>query len=187
MNEPLNINALRSGDQKEFEKLVIQFENQVFNLCAYLLHNKTEAEDATQEVFILTYQSLSKFKGDSKISTWIYRITLNKCKEIIRYKSRKKRFGILIDLFEQSNSSLKSKELTPEEILFEDERTNKLLSAIESLQDTQRIAYTLHNMDDYSYKEISELMQVSVSSVESLIFRAKKNLKSKLQTFYKNQ
>jgi RNA polymerase sigma-70 factor (ECF subfamily) len=89
-------------------------------------------------------------------------------------------------LFEQSNSSLKSKELTPEEILFEDERTNKLLSAIESLPDTQRIAYTLHNMEDFSYKEIAELMQVSVSSVESLIFRAKKNLKSKLEVYFKN-
>ena len=62
----------------------------------------------------------------------------------------------------------------------------KLLSAIESLPDTQRIAYTLHNMEDFSYKEIAELMQVSVSSVESLIFRAKKNLKSKLEVYFKN-
>ncbi len=186
MNELLNIVALRSHDQREFEKLVVQFEKQVFNLAAYLLNNKSDAEDATQEVFVLIYQSLNNFKGDSKISTWIYRITINKCKEIIRHKSRKKRFGILIDLFEQSNSSLKSKELTPEEILFEDERTNKLLFAIESLPDTQRIAYTLHNMQDFSYKEIAELMQVSVSSVESLIFRAKKNLKSKLEVYFKN-
>jgi RNA polymerase sigma-70 factor (ECF subfamily) len=186
LSEVLNIDTLRSGNQKEFEKLVVQFEKQVFNLAAYLLNNKSDAEDATQEVFVLIYQSLNNFKGDSKISTWIYRITINKCKEIIRHKSRKKRFGILIDLFEQSNSSLKSKELTPEEILFEDERTNKLLSAIESLPDTQRIAYTLHNMEDFSYKEIAELMQVSVSSVESLIFRAKKNLKSKLEVYFKN-
>lgn len=187
MNEPLNIDALRTGNQKEFEKLVIHFENQVFSLCIYLLNNKTEAEDATQEVFILTYQSLSNFKGDSKISTWIYRITLNKCREIIRYKSRKKRFGIVINLFEQTNFSLISNDRNPEEKLFEDERTNTILAAIELLPEAQRIAYTLHNMEDYSYKEISELMQVSVSSVESLIFRAKKNLKSKLQTFYKNQ
>jgi len=69
LNEPLNIDTFRSGDQKEFEKLVIQFKNQVFNLCAYLLNNKTEAEDATQEVFVLIYQSLNNFKGDSKIST----------------------------------------------------------------------------------------------------------------------
>lgn len=187
MNEPLNIVALRSGDQKEFGKLVIQFENQVFNLCAYLLNNKTEAEDATQEVFILIYLSLSNFKGDSKISTWIYRITLNKCKEILRYKSRKKRFGLVIDLFERNNFSLISNDQNPEEKLFTDERTNTILGAIESLPESQRIAYTLHNMEDYSYKEISEQMQVSISSVESLIFRAKKNLKSKLQTFYKNQ
>lgn len=186
MNEHLNIDALRSGDQKEFEKLVIQFENQVFNLCAYLLNNKTEAEDVTQDVFILIYQSLKNFKGDSKISTWIYRITVNKCKEVIRYKSRKKRFGIVIDLFERNNSTLISNERTPEQILFEDERTKKILDAIESLPASQRIAYTLHNMDDFSYKEISELMKVSISSVESLIFRAKKNLKSKLYTLYKN-
>ncbi len=187
MNDSLNILALRSQDQKEFEKLVYQFEKQVFNLNAYLLKNKLEAEDATQEVFLIIYQSLPNFKGDSKISTWIYRITLNKCKEIIRFKSRKKRFGIVIDLFEQKNFSLISEEQNPEEKLFQDERTNTLLSAIELLPEAQRIAYTMHNMDDFSYKEIAELLQVSVSSVESMIFRAKKSLKSKLESFYKNQ
>lgn len=187
MNESLNIVALRSQDQKEFEKLVIQFEKQVFNLSVYLLNNKSDAEDASQEVFILVYQSLPNFKGDSKISTWIYRITVNKCKEIIRFKNRKKRFGVFIDLYAKTNFTVYSNEPTPEEKLFEDERTNLLLRTIETLAENQRIAYTLHNMDDFSYKEIAELMQISISSVESLIFRAKKNLKSKLQTFYKNQ
>ncbi len=99
MNEPLNIVALKSQDQKEFEKLVFQFEKQVLNLSAYLLNNKFEAEDATQEVFISVFQSLPQFKGDSKLSTWIYRIAVNKCREQIRHKTRKKRFGILIDLY----------------------------------------------------------------------------------------
>ena len=75
MSEVLNIDTLRSGNQKEFEKLVVQFEKQVFNLAAYLLNNKSDAEDATQEVFVLIYQSLKHFKGESKISTWIYYIT----------------------------------------------------------------------------------------------------------------
>lgn len=186
MSDSLNIVALRSQDRREFEKLVFHFEKQVFNLAAYLLNNKSDAEDATQEVFLLVYQSLPQFKGDSKISTWIYRITVNKCKEIIRHKSRKKRFGIIIDLYERTNLTLISNDKTPEEKLFEDERTNKLLHAIDSLPETQRIAYTLYNMEDFSYKEIAELMQVSISSVESLIFRAKKSLKTKLENYFKN-
>lgn len=186
MSDSLNIVALRTKDRREFEKLVFQFEKQVFNLAAYLLNNKSDAEDATQEVFILVYQSLPQFKGDSKVSTWIYRITVNKCKEIIRHKSRKKRFGILVDLYERTNFNLVSKEHSPEEKLCQDERSNKLLSAIESLPENQRIAYTLYNMEDFSYKEIAELMQISVSSVESYIFRAKKNLKTKLEVYFKN-
>ena len=187
MNEPLNIVALKSQDQKEFEKLVIHFEKRVLNLSAYLLNNKFEAEDATQEVFISVFQSLPQFKGDSKLSTWIYRIAVNKCREQIRHKTRKKRFGILIDLYERTNLNLISKDKTPEEKLFQDERTNTLMAAIESLPETQRIAYTMHNLEDFSYKEIAELLEVSISSVESLIFRAKKKLKSKLETYVKNQ
>lgn len=187
MKEQLNSIALLAQDQNEFKKLVIQFEKQVFNLCAYLLNNKFDAEDVTQEVFISIFQSLPQFKGDAKLSTWIYRITVNKCREQIRHKSRKKRFGILIDLFDRTNFTITSNDRTPEEQLFNDERTNLLLTAIEALPENQRLAYTLHNMEDFSYKEIAELMEVSISSVESLIFRAKKNLKVKLETYFKNR
>ena len=186
MNDPLNIASLKSQDQREFNKLVLHLEHKVFNLAAHLLNNKSDAEDATQEVFIIVYQSLPQFKGNSKISTWIYRIAVNKCKEIIRYKTRNKRFGILIGLNDRTSLTISSKDQTPEEKLFSDERTNELLSAIESLSETQKIAYTMYNMEDFSYKEIAEIMQLSLSSVESLIFRAKKNLKSKLEIYFKN-
>jgi RNA polymerase sigma-70 factor (ECF subfamily) len=93
---------------------------------------------------------------------------------------------MLIGLNDRTSLTISSKDQTPEEKLFSDERTNELLSAIESLSETQKIAYTMYNMEDFSYKEIAEIMQISLSSVESLIFRAKKNLKSKLEIYFKN-
>ena len=182
----INIETLKSQDPKEFEILVSQFEKSIFNMAVYLLQNKQEAEDATQEIFISIHQSIQFFKGDSLLSTWIYRITLNKCREIIRHKSRKKRFGIHKEINENYTFQLSSENKNPEDILASNERIQILMSAINSLPESQKIAYTLHNMDDFSYTEIAEMMQLSISAIESLIFRAKQNLRKKLLIYYQN-
>ena len=79
MSVEIDIQALQRGDVHSFEVLVLTYEKKVLNMCWYILQNKEEAEDATQGVFITIYQSIHKFKGDAKLSTWIHRITLNKC------------------------------------------------------------------------------------------------------------
>ncbi len=186
MKTEINIEALKSQDSKEFEILVCQYEKSIFNMAVYLLQDKQEAEDATQEIFLSIYQSIRFFKGESLLSTWIYRITVNKCREIIRHKSRKKRFGIHREINVSNNFELPSENKNPEEILASNERIQILMSAINSLPEAQKIAYTLHNMDDFSYKEIAEMMQLSISAIESLIFRAKQNLRKKLLTYYQN-
>ena len=186
MKKEINIEALQSQDSKEFELLVFQYEKSIFNMAVYLLQNKQEAEDATQEIFLSIHQSIRFFKGDSMLSTWIYRITINKCREIIRHKNRKKRFGIHKEINDTSSFQLPSENKNPEEILASEQRIQILMSAINSLPETQKIAYTLHNMEDFSYKEIADMMQLSISAIESLIFRAKKNLRKKLLNYYQN-
>ncbi len=186
MKTEINIEALKSQDSKEFELFVTQYEKSIFNMAIYLLQNKQEAEDATQEIFMSIYQSIVFFKGDSLLSTWVYRITINKCREIIRHKGRKKRFGIHKEMNDTTTFQLPSENKNPEEILASNERIQTLMSAINALPETQKIAYTLHNMEDFSYKEIAEMMQLSLSAIESLIFRAKQNLKKTLLSYYQN-
>ena len=186
MKTEINIDALKSQDSKEFELFVTQYEKSIFNMAIYLLQNKQEAEDATQEIFMSIYQSIVFFKGDSLLSTWVYRITINKCREIIRHKGRKKRFGIHKEMNDTITFQLPSENKNPEEILASSERIQTLMSAINALPETQKIAYTLHNMEDFSYKEIAEMMQLSLSAIESLIFRAKQNLKKNLLNYYQN-
>ncbi len=81
-----------------FEELVQAFDAQVYKICFYLLKNKPDAQDCTQEIFIAIYQALPKFKQESSLQTWIYRISTNKCYEYLRRSRRKKRFGISVPI-----------------------------------------------------------------------------------------
>jgi RNA polymerase sigma factor (sigma-70 family) len=177
----IDIQALQSGDVHAFEVLVITYEKKVLNMCWYLLHNREEAEDATQDVFIAIYQSKHLFKGDSQLSTWIYRITMNKCLEYIRRSKRKKRFGIKVSIDDSFLGRGDESQLNPEQELMERERSKAFYLAVQQLSENQRVAYSLHHFEDLSYKEISEGMNLSLSAIESLIFRAKQHLLKQLK------
>ena len=83
------------GDQNAFAEIVELYQHQLYHICYRMLGNKQEAEDIAQEVFVEVFSSIANFKGQSKLSTWIYRITTNKCLEFIRKRNTKKRFAFL--------------------------------------------------------------------------------------------
>lgn len=181
------IEALKKGDNRAFQLLLDQFSEKVFNLSVGILQNQEDAEDITQEIFTTVYLSISKFKGDSKLSTWIYRIAVNKCREHIRTKSRKKRFGFLttLDKIETGNlSSLHANFFHPGIELENKERLAILFGAIERLPENQRVAFSMHKIEGIPYEEVAAIMEVSLSSVESLMFRAKQKLKQELGSYY---
>lgn len=158
----------------------------VYNVSLNLVFNKEDAEDLTQEVFISIYNSLDKFKGDSKVSTWIYSISTLKSKEFLRNKTRLKRSGVKVEL-NKVDYAIKNKNIDhPGIVLEKKELATTFYMAIEKLPENQRIAYSLFNLDGKSYSDIADFMGLSVSSVESLIFRAKKKLRELLSEFYKN-
>jgi RNA polymerase sigma-70 factor (ECF subfamily) len=181
VSQEVDLIAFQSGNIQAFEQLVNLYEKKVLNMCWYMLQNKEEAEDATQDIFIAIYQSKHLFKGQSQLSTWIHRITVNKCLEYIRKAKRKKRFGIHIRIDGPFMDQTIDQEKNPEQAMVEKERSTTFLKAIQQLPENQRIAYTLHHMEEFSYKEISESMNLSLSAIESLIFRAKQQIKRKLE------
>lgn len=162
----------------------------MFNTAISFVQNTEDAEDLTQEVFIEVHRSLSQFKEQSSVSTWIYRITVNKSLDFLRKKNRQKRFGFLSSLFYEDSGELKHDHAHfdhPGILMENKEKARYLFAAIESLSENQKTAFILFNIEELSQKEIAEIMNTSPKAVESLIQRAKLSLRIKLEDLYKNR
>ncbi len=155
----------------------------VYNVVLSFLQNTEDAEDITQEVFIEVYRSINKFKGNSSISTWIYRISVNKSLDFLRKKKRKKRFGIISSLFTNEDKNKEIIQIANFEhpgVLIEQKENAKLLfRLIDDLKDKQKTAFILFHIEDLNQKQIAEIMGISSKAVELLIRRAKIKLKEK--------
>jgi len=183
------VDRLKKGDAAAFKLIVESRKDLVYNTAIGLLQNAEDAEDITQEVFVKVFESIHQFKGESAFSTWLYKIAITKSLELIRSRKRKKRFAFVTSLFGENNEPRYEPAdfVHPGVQLDNRERAAKLFKAISQLVDNQRIAFTLHKIEGVSYQEIAEIMGVTVSGVESLIHRAKANLRKILEDYYKNQ
>lgn len=177
------INDLKSGNDKAYHTLITVYSKRVYNLCLQFVSSPQDAEDTTQEVFTTIYLSMVSFRKESSLSTWIYRITVNKCRELNRKKSRKKRFGIMRSWDETPENYLESSNQNPEKTLLNSELAETIQNAIEGLPENQRIAYTLSKLEGIKNEEISQIMDLSLSAVESLLFRAKKSVTEQLNNY----
>jgi RNA polymerase sigma-70 factor, ECF subfamily len=176
------LQKLRSGDKAAFNELVLLHSKTVLNTCFRFLLNRKDAEDISQEVFIEVFQSIGTFRGDSKLSTWIYRIAVTKSLDELKRRKRKKRIaniGKILHLDEIAGwiagGSLSDKTIK------EVESMKDVLKVLNKLPDNQRIAFTLSKIDGYSNKEISDIMGTTTIAVESLISHAKKRVSEELK------
>lgn len=174
-------------ETSDFRSIVEQHQDRVLNICYKFLHNREDAEDTAQEVFMEVFRSLEQFRGDARMSTWIHRIAVTKSLDLIRKRKRKKRIGSakrIIGISETREEPAGSPRYRPDTQIEETESREILHRAIDRLPDTQKIALSLSQIEGFSYKETAAIMETSLGSVESLVFRAKKNLKKYLtETF----
>jgi len=185
------IKLILQGDKEKFRMLVEQYQQMVFRTCMGFLHNKDDADDLTQDVFIQVYQSLPRFKGDSAFSTWLYRIAVNASLN----KIRKSPLKLMLQRFENIAGNKNEKEIyppvpveeDPENILIRREHIEWVQRALDTLPENQRIAIVLSKYDDLSQKEIAEIMNTTEGAVEALLQRAKKNLREKLSAHRKKK
>lgn len=184
--EHVLIEQLKKGDEAAFKAIVTQWQDMVYNTILGLVQNETEAEDLAQDVFVKVYESIGSFKGESKFSTWLYRIAVTRALEFLRSKKRKKRFGFLQPLFGDDNAvTVQPADFHHPGISLDNkERAAHLFGAIAKLPENQRVAFTLHKLEGVSYKEISEILGTTVPAVESLMNRAKNNLRKYLEDYY---
>lgn len=191
MSETEIIQKLQQGNEHAFRSMVKDYQKMVVNTCFGMVHNLEDAEDIAQEVFIEVFRSIHKFRANAKLSTWLYRIAVNRSLNFIRDNKKNKWFHSLEDAVRAKNAELPGltsvESENPEFKLENSERATLLHEAIDSLPENQKVAFTLSKYEDLSYQEISGVMDLSVSSVESLLHRAKKNLQKKLYVCYKKK
>lgn len=186
LNEWNLIERLKRGDEAAFKQVVENAQGLVYNTALGIVQQPEDAEDVTQEVFVQLYESIHSFKGESKLTTWLYRITVSKAMDHLRKKKRKKRFAFIQSLFGANEELLHDPPdfVHPGVSLDNKEKAKQLFKAIDRLPNKQKIAFTLNRIEGLSYQEISEIMKLSIASVESLLHRARKNLRKTLETFY---
>jgi RNA polymerase sigma-70 factor, ECF subfamily len=186
MDEKDLLRQLKNGDRCAFNELVNLYSQRVINTCYRFLLNREDAEDVAQEVFIEVFQSVRLFRGDSKLSTWIYRIAVTKSLDEIKKRKRKKRLLAIGHLLHIDDVAfLIAGGAMPDKDLTENEKMNEILEALDKLPDNQRIAFTLSKIDGYSNPEISEIMKTTIIAVESLVSRAKKRVGKELELILK--
>ena len=175
-----------TGDKRAFEVLIHRHQGPVLNFVFRFMGDRIDAEDLTQEVFLRVWKAAGTYKPDAKFTTWLYRIATNLC-------INKQRAIRIRRLFARSHSQEQRQDskdpfitgegaelLTPEDRLIDSEQSVQLLNVLNELPTSQRIAVVLKIYDEMSYQEIAQIMDRSVSVVDSLLIRAKKNLHKKL-------
>ena len=177
---------VRLGNKHAFEVLIRRHQRSVLNFIFRFMGNHSDAEDLTQELFLRIWKAAGTYKPEAKFTTWLYRIASNLC-------INKQRAIRIRRLFAKSHSQEQgqgskdafiigegAEHLTPENHLIDSEQSIQLLNALNELPTSQRLAIVLKIYDEMSYQEISQIMGRSISAVDSLLIRAKKNLRKKL-------
>jgi len=188
MDEKEIVKKLKRGDKECFAEVVENYKKVVYNHACSFLRSREEAEDATQEIFVSVYNNIKKFRGDAKLSTWIYRITVNVCKNKLK-QIRRIKAPIIDDAFEYEEKdsekivkSIKEKQEKEPDSAYATELIKKIIyKRIGELTEEQRNVIILRDIDGLSYEEIAKILKLSVSAVKSKLFRARENLREKLE------
>jgi RNA polymerase sigma-70 factor, ECF subfamily len=177
------ITGILNRDKQVIQFLVSKYHKQIIKTAFHILQNMDDSEDLAQDVFVEILESVESFKGASSLSTWIYRLTINKSLNFIRKNKRKQLVRHFESFFRKGDPQVNSSFLEPSEhdsTFDNSERRHLLENAVNSLPENQKTAFILSKYEELSYKEITGIMSLSLASVESLLQRAKKNLQKKL-------
>lgn len=190
MTEKELLNKIIEGDRKAFTGFYDKFQSQVFRTAIGYFHNHYDAEEVVQDVFVEVHRSASKFDNKSSLSTWLYRITVNKSIDKLRFQKSVKRFSFLSSIFSDEENRFREDipDSTNHGIQADNKESEKIIhQAMNKLPETQRTAFVLTQVEDLSGKEAAEIMKTTSKAVESLIQRAKANLRKELGKIYDNR
>jgi RNA polymerase sigma-70 factor (ECF subfamily) len=178
------VQASQRGDHAAFEQLIKRYERQIANLIYMTMGNSDSVDDLSQEVFIRVYRSLKNFKFDASVFSWMYRIAMNLCIDEIRKRKIRRVVSLEFlteDALERTRKH-KHQDL-PSDAMMKEEKKKIVQLAIQQLTQEHREVILLRESQDYSYTEIAETLDIKIEAVKSRIFRARKELKKKLERY----
>jgi RNA polymerase sigma-70 factor, ECF subfamily len=186
--ERLLIRRLQQRDEVAFSEVVRLYQHKVYNLLYRMIGNHEEAEDLAQEVFVTVFKSIDSFRGESKFSTWLYRVAANHCKNRIKYLSRRSRTsgdgldGVPEHSMEDAGSApLQSHIDGPDQILEGLQLEGLLAQAIAALDEEHRLLIVLRDVEELSYQEIGEITSLNEGTVKSRLHRARMAIKEHIE------
>lgn len=178
------IQQIKKGDIAAFEELAAMYQKQIFSLAYRMCGNQEDAADMSQEALIKVYRNIDKFKGDSKFSTWLYRVVTNTCLDEMKKIKRKQVYSLDSEL-ETKDGNLKrdieDTALTPEEKAEQSERVDAVQSALMRVSDKHRKILVLRDIQGFSYEEIADMLECSEGTVKSRLSRAREALRKVLK------
>jgi RNA polymerase sigma-70 factor, ECF subfamily len=170
----------RSGDREAFAELVRKYQSRVLTLATRMLDNRSEAEDVAQDIFVKVFQSLDEFRGASRFSTWLYRITVNHCLNYIRRRTRQQQTLMGTEAEDWGHASSTS---NPHKKLEEKERWALVQAKLQTLSPEHRTIILLRDFEGLSYEEIADVLQLESGTVKSRLHRARMELKALLEPY----
>lgn len=172
--------ASQRGDTQAFNRLVMKWEKKVYNIAARMLQNREEAAEATQEVFLLAFKNIRRFRKDARFSTWLYRIALNHCIT----QARQRPSGIHLSLDDKTTDVLGIKQMRVAETqvgeLLRSEQKSKVLDAVLRLQPDQQAVIELKFFQEMTFDEIAAVLSVPVSTIKSRLYSGLEMLKTRI-------
>ena len=176
------IKKAAAGSADAFEQLLLKYQTPIYNLCLRMTGNPEDAADMTQEAFLKAWRSLSSCQFESSFSTWLYRLAPNTCLDYLRSLKRRPQCSLTVedDEGEEQVLDVPDDAPTPEEALLSAEEHARLVYALSQLDASQRQIITLRVVNDLSYAEIAEILDVKEGTVKSRLARARDNLRKKL-------
>ncbi|MBE9467955.1 MAG: RNA polymerase sigma factor [Bacteroidetes bacterium] len=190
MDDKQLIDKLKSNNDIAFRILIKKYKGLVMNTSYRIVGNKMDAEDIFQDVFLEVYRSINKLRNIEDISGWLFRIAYNKSLSFLRKKNPAKAnpatdgSEIITNMKSEINYTVNNN--SPADIIMKKEANTVLFKAIDDLPEKQKKALLLHKFENYSQKEVCDIMELSQASVESLIYRSKVNLRKSLVNFFKD-
>lgn len=172
------VERLRAGDERAFEALVLTYQHRVFGVAVRMLGSRAEAEEVAQDVFLRVYRSIGEFRGEARLSTWLYSIAARLCLDRLRTAERRHPRAEPEALLNVPAAGAGA-----DSALEAQERRAALHQAIADLPEERRIVVILRDVEGLSYEEIAEALDIELNTVRSRLHRARAHLKAKLERF----
>lgn len=190
MNEEKIIKQLKNGDFSNYDKIVDSYKNRVFAMAYKFTNDYDEAQDLAQEVFLKIYRQIKNFREESKLSTWIYRISVNTCLDWKKKKERIKSINFSSMVNEENkdqNIDIRDESMLPDEIILNDENQKQVHDFIYELSDKYKSVLIMYHFNEMSYKDISIALNIPERTVETRLYRARRMLKDKINEASKQE